>query len=88
MQAVADVRLLQNLTAYLCYSFPLTGAKQTADILMTLHNNGDLSITNVTYGYAGKFVCIVQNAHIGAYVTHNLNIECKFFVIFLLTLNS
>lgn len=47
---------------------------------MTLHDNGDLSITNVTYGNAGKYACIVQNAYIGVYVIHNLDIECEFLV--------
>ncbi|KAJ7372699.1 cell adhesion [Desmophyllum pertusum] len=53
----------------------LNGAKQTADSRLTLHDNGDLSIRKVTYGDAGKFICVVQNVRFGAYITHNLNIE-------------
>ncbi|XP_078346276.1 uncharacterized protein LOC144631666 [Oculina patagonica] len=55
----------------------LNGAKQTANSRLTLHDNGDLSITNVTYAYAGKYYCIVRNAHFGAYISHNLNSESK-----------
>lgn len=63
------------------YSVVSTGIKQTADNLMTLYDNGNLSISRVTYGYMGKHSCIVQNDYVGTYVTHNLNIECKLLVI-------
>lgn len=59
----------------------LTGAKQTLSPRLTLHDNGDLSIKNVTYGDAGRFFCVVQNAYFGAYVAHNLNIECESRVV-------
>lgn len=54
-----------------------TGAKQTVSPRLTLHDNGDLSIKNVVYGDAGKFICIVQNVRFDDHVTHNLNIECE-----------
>lgn len=55
----------------------LNGAKLTLSPRLTLHDNGDLSIKNVTYGDNRKFICVVQNAHFGAYVVHNLYIESK-----------
>ena len=60
------------------------GAKPTSSPRLTLHDNGDLSIKNVTYGDAGRFICIVRNTYFGAYVAHNLNIEGESHVVFLL----
>ena len=59
-----------------------TGAKQTLSPRLTLWDNGDLSIKNVTYGDTGRFICVVQNAHFGAYVVHHLHIECESHVVF------
>ena len=61
--------------------FCSTGAKQTLNRRLTLHDNGDLSIRNVTYSNTGGFICIVQNARFGAYVVHHLNIECESRVV-------
>lgn len=32
-------------------------------------------------GTLGDFFCVVQNAYFGAYVAHNLNIECESRVV-------
>ena len=59
-----------------------TGVKQTLNPRLTLQDNGDLSIKNVTYGNIGGFICIVKNARFAAYVIHNLIIECESCVVF------
>jgi len=65
-----------------------TGAKQTLSPRLTLHDNGDLSIKNVTYGDAGRFFCVVQNAYFGACVAHNLNIQSRPLVDALFLVNG
>jgi len=55
----------------------LDGVKQTLNPRLTLQDNGDLSIKNVTYGNIGGFICIVKNARFAAYVIHNLIIESR-----------
>ena len=68
-----------DCSLYFCV--PSTGSKQTTNRRLTIHNSGDLTIQNTTFGDAGRFFCVVQNVLFYSWIAHDLKIESEFCAI-------